>query len=162
MTLFNRLAGLEAPRLDYGVFGRLLLTCSAVVFCLVGLAALLAAEEIASLLDPAISAGLLITLQLLGTAFMGLGAINWMQRKNRMNESCLRPLTFGNLFVYTGSALSLVKASAFETLPTPTLILCVASFIFAASFAWLAFFDHNTYGAYEPDPGEGLSSKGAT
>ncbi len=119
--------------------GRFILTLSAIILFIAGIAGLVAPVEIARAIDGAASSALPIFIQLFGGSLIGFAAMDWMSRRNRIGGIYARPLGLGNLVLFATAALTLAKAASRGQLP-PTLIgVGAAAGLLALSFAWLVF-----------------------
>jgi hypothetical protein len=98
-----------------------------------GIAWLFAPDAVTSGLGLSLPASALWLVQLLGAAWLALGALNWVQRRAILGGAYGRPLVIANLFhCFIGAMVSL-KAAQEETAP----------WVIAVPFALLAL----TYGA---------------
>jgi len=121
------------------MFGRLLLTASAIFLAILGLAGLFAPDEIESLLDRSAPPTLALALQLAAGGLLGFAMLNWMSRRNRIGGIYGRPLGVGNLLLFAVGASSLGKAAVAGTAPAATIPLTALFALLAAAFAWLVF-----------------------
>jgi hypothetical protein len=119
--------------------GRIILTLSAILLFIAGLATLFAPKELARELDPGASPSLALFVQLLGSGALGFALMNWMSRRNRIGGIYGRPLAMGNLLLFGTSALSVGKAVAAKGLPEAGSAFCIVLGLLAVSFAWLIF-----------------------
>ncbi len=87
---------------------------SAAALAAAGLALLFAADVLLPRLAPALprgaAAGVAWVGQLLGAAWLGVAALNWLQRDTRLGGIYGRPVVLANLVLYLVSALSALRA----------------------------------------------------
>ena len=83
---------------------------SALLLAAGGLAMLFAPQPIAAALGapPAVATDVIV--QMLGGAWLGLAALNWLQRRAIIGGVFMRPLVFANTIHYVVAALVLWKA----------------------------------------------------
>jgi hypothetical protein len=105
-----------------GLIGRLAGRVSAAVLLLGGIALLFAADVLLPVLAPASGAdagarvggarvaGVTWIGQLLGAAWLGLAALNWLSRDARLGGIYGRPVVLANLVLYVVSALTMLRA----------------------------------------------------
>lgn len=77
--------------------------------------------------------------QLLGAAFLGIAALNWLNRSAVLGGIYGRPVVFANLVLYFVGSLSLLRAAS--RLPNSTL-LWITGVLFAlpaVAYGWLLF-----------------------
>jgi hypothetical protein len=98
-----------------------------------GFAWLFAPDVVTSGLGLSLPASALWLAQLLGAAWLALGALNWVQRRAILGGTYGRPLVIANLFHYFIGAMVSLKAGQQET----------AAWVIAVPFASLAL----AYGA---------------
>jgi hypothetical protein len=82
---------------------------SATVLLLGGIALLFASDEMLPALIPGFPPAAAWIGQLLGAAWLGVAALNWLQRGARLGGIYGRPVVFANLLLYFVSALSLLR-----------------------------------------------------
>jgi hypothetical protein len=82
---------------------------SASVLAVVGGALLFAPDALLPALAPGFPASALWLGQLLGAAWLGVAALNWLQRAAILGGIYGRPVVFANLLLYFVSALSLLR-----------------------------------------------------
>jgi hypothetical protein len=119
--------------------GRLILSFSAIFLFIAGGATLFAPGELARAFDPTGSRALPVTVQLIGSGFLGFALMNWMSRRNRIGGIYARPLGMGNLLLFATAALTVGKAAAARNLPAAGMGVCMVLAMLAVSFAWLVF-----------------------
>lgn len=94
------------------VISSLLSRVSAVVLLLGGVVLLFAPDALLPALIPGFPATGVWLGQLLGAAWLGVAALNWLQRAAVLGGIHHRPVVFANLALYLVSALSLLRALA--------------------------------------------------
>ena len=112
-----------------------ILTASAIILGIAGIAASFAPAEIARAAAPGTMP---LIIQLLGAAYFAFAMANWMARGSLIGGIYNRPLALGNATHFVVGALALVKV----TLGDPRLPLIVATVIyalFALAFTALLF-----------------------
>jgi len=114
------------------VISSLISRISAAVLLLGGLAFLFAPDSLLPALVPGFPPSAAWIGQLLGAAWLGVAAINWLQRATMLGGIYGRPIVFANLVLYAVSALSLLRtllgAGAFRAswvLIVPAAVLAV-------------------------------------
>ena len=118
--------------------GRLILSLSALILGLAGVAAMFAPDEIGHYVAGEKSSALSLAIQLAGSGLLGFAFLDWMGRGIRIGGIYGRPVAIANLVLATTAALALGKAAAGA--PHPGLIALTAIFgALAVAFAWLAF-----------------------
>jgi hypothetical protein len=80
--------------------------CSAALLLLGGLALLFASDVVLPALVPAFPASAAWVGQLLGAAWLGVAALNWLRRRAVVGGIHGRPVVFANLVLYFVSALA--------------------------------------------------------
>ena len=83
----------------------------AIVLFVGGLACLFAPDIVASSLGLSVPANALWVGQLLGAAWLGLGALNWVQRRGILGGAYGRPVVLANLFHYFIGATVVLKSA---------------------------------------------------
>ncbi len=83
---------------------------SAALLLAAGVALLFAADAVLPLLSPGLPASAAWLGQLLGAAWLGVAALNWLQRNQLLGGIYGRPVVFANLVLYFVGALSLLGA----------------------------------------------------
>ncbi|MBL7980346.1 MAG: hypothetical protein JNL52_00915 [Flavobacteriales bacterium] len=124
---------------------RSLLTSSALFLALVGLALTFAPAEVLGTTNEQYT----VIGQLLGAALCGAACINWMARSAPMGGIYGRPLASGNLVHFLVGGLALVKVAPHLQPVWLFLPLVACYLLFAALFAYSAFFTaspSNTHG----------------
>lgn len=98
---------------------------SALVLAAGGLALLFAPQPIVSAIGAPPSRATDVVVQLLGGAWLGLAALNWLQRRAVIGGVFMRPLVFANTIHYLVAALVLLKAPE----PQGSALVAIASAI---------------------------------
>jgi hypothetical protein len=117
---------------------RWLMTASAALMGLVGLALQFAPEVVLASATSAPEGSLRAAGQVTGALYLGFAMLNWMSRGVRIGGIYARPLTMGNLVHFVAAALALLKHAASGTSPAawwPALLYSA----FAAAFGFVAF-----------------------
>ena len=83
---------------------------SALILGAGGVALLSTPRTVVAAIGAADSTGTDLMAQLLGAAWLGLAALNWLQRRTIIGGIYLRPLVFANTMHYLVAALVLLKA----------------------------------------------------
>jgi hypothetical protein len=107
-TLRRRLAIAEAGKAPF-VISSALSRISASVLAVIGGAFLFAPDALLPALAPGFPVSALWVGQLLGAAWLGVAALNWLQRAAILGGIYGRPVVFANLVLYFVSALSLLR-----------------------------------------------------
>jgi hypothetical protein len=114
---------------------------SAIVLFAGGLACLFAPDIVASSVGVSVPAKALWAGQLLGAAWLGLGALNWVQRRGILAGVYGRPVVLANLFHYFIGATVAIKAGQRDVpgtrliaIPFATLTLAYGVLLFRGPF----------------------------
>ena len=83
---------------------------SAALLLAAGVVLLFAADAVLPALSPGLPASAAWLGQLLGAAWLGVAALNWLQRNQLLGGIYGRPVVFANLALYLVGALSLLGA----------------------------------------------------
>lgn len=110
---------------------------SAGVLVLCGVALLFASDVLLPALIPAFPPAAAWLGQLLGAAWLGLAAINWLQRRAVLGGIYGRPIVLANLTVFVVSALSLIRALPGK--PPALWVAAAVASLLAAGYAVLLF-----------------------
>ncbi|HEX7152782.1 MAG TPA: hypothetical protein VF618_14930 [Thermoanaerobaculia bacterium] len=116
----------------------LLLTASAIVMGLLGIAASFLPQEIAARLG-ARDEGVVLLVQVAGALLFGFAMINWMARGSLIGAIYNRPLAVGNVAHFVIGALALGKAALQGPRPVGLIAIAVIYVIFAVAFAMVLF-----------------------
>jgi hypothetical protein len=76
--------------------------------------------------------------QLLAAAWLGIAALNWLNRRARLGGIYGRPIVLTNISVYFISAMTLLRISA-QSGTAVVFGAAVVSLLFAAAYGWLLF-----------------------
>lgn len=114
---------------------------SAIVLFAGGLACLFAPDIVESNVGVSVPAKALWAGQLLGAAWLGLGALNWVQRRGILGGVYGRPVVLANLFHYFIGAIVVIKAGQQDVpgawliaVPFATLALAYGVLLFREPF----------------------------
>jgi hypothetical protein len=88
---------------------KLLMTLSALVLGILGVAATFLPQEILAYGEMKAGTLGILLVQMLGAAYLGFAMLNWMNRENLMGGIYNRPAALGNFFHFTVVALALLK-----------------------------------------------------
>jgi hypothetical protein len=119
------------------VISSLLSRLSAGVLLLGGVALLFASDALLPVLVPGFPPAGAWLGQLLGAAWLGVAALNWLQRAAVLGGIYGRPVVFANLAVYVVSALSLLRALAGGAAPPVLWVALVPAAALAAAYGAL-------------------------
>jgi hypothetical protein len=119
---------------------KIVLTSSAAFLFIVGLALDFLPQEAAAAAGLGVAPMVVLILQVLAAALLGMGFLNWLSRGNPMGGIYSRPLALQN-FLFFGIAAIPLDRAAFHASAIPAIQLAACVFtVFAAAFAWLMFF----------------------
>jgi hypothetical protein len=119
------------------VIGPVLSRVSAGVLLLCGVALLFAPDVVLPALIPPFPPAAAWLGQLLGAAWLGLAALNWLQRRAVLGGIYGRPVVIANLTVFFVSALSLIRALPGE--PPALWAAAAVTALLAAAYGVLLF-----------------------
>ncbi len=116
---------------------RFVMTASALVLGVIGLAASFAPQEIGRAAGVPANAGLSLIVQLAGALYLSMAVANWTGRESLIGGIYARPLALANLLHFTMGTLALVKhvASNDRTI----LLLAIVYAVFAVAFGRILF-----------------------
>lgn len=120
---------------------------SAAVLLLGGVALLFASDMLLPALIPGFPPAASWLGQFLGAAWLGVAALNWLQRGTRLGGIYGRPVVFANLLLYFVSALSLLRGLLGGGIPTALWAVFAPAAALAAAYAALLLrgpFDSST------------------
>lgn len=118
---------------------KIVITTSAAFLLLMGLAMNFLPQELAGALGLGSAPVVVVLIQVLSAALLGMGYMNWLSKGNPMGGIYSRPLALQNLLLFGVGAISLDRAAVRGALPE--IQLAAALFTgFALAFAWLMFF----------------------
>jgi hypothetical protein len=112
---------------------------SAVFLGLTGLAMLFASDSIFPRVIPGAGPGAELIGQLLGGAWLGVAALNWLSKSSLIGGIYNRPVTSANGLLYFVTALSLIKPVLRGNSSTLLLVLFVPVAALAGVYVWLLF-----------------------
>jgi hypothetical protein len=115
----------------------LLSRISAGVLLLSGFALLFAPDTLLPALIPGFPPAALWLGQLLAAAWLGLAALNWLQRAARLGGIYGRPTVLANLTLYTISALSLLRVLLASPTPLMLWLALALAAVLAAAYGTL-------------------------
>jgi hypothetical protein len=122
---------------------RLLMSLTALVLAVLGLACTFAPQELLGLAGLPVLPPLALGVQALGAGWLGLATIDWMARGAPFGGIYGRPIALGNFGNFLMLAAALGKAAA--SAPSGALIaLAVLAALGAIAFARLTFFQDGT------------------
>lgn len=116
-----------------------LMRASAGVLLLAGLALLFAADAILPRLIPSFPASGGWLGQLLGAAWLGVAALNWLNKGSRLGGIYGRPVVLTNAALYFVSAMVMLKRAALPDPPAVTIAFTLVFVVFAGLYGWLLF-----------------------
>ena len=118
----------------------LLTRASALYLGVAGYSFVFAAREMLALLAPGTPHAATWIGEILGAALVGLGCLNWFNRRTLLGGIYARAVVLANMMFYVIGALSVFGASAALTMTRPTAqgVAGVLG-VFAACYAWLLF-----------------------
>lgn len=117
----------------------LLMSASAALTTVPGLAMSFAPQELAAASGHAHDALLALVLQVLGALYLGAALTNWMARKSLIGGIFGRPLALGNLAHFAIGALALAKAAPAQAWPAPVWLATAIYGVLALAFGALVF-----------------------
>lgn len=118
---------------------KVLMTLSALLMALVGIAATFLPQEILSYLGVEPRGFDVLQVQILGALYLGFAMLNWMARGNLIGGVYSRPVAMGNFLHFAVVAITLVKALAGGMRGGPILAGAVVYSAFAVWFGLVAF-----------------------
>jgi hypothetical protein len=124
------------------MYTKLLMTLSAMLMAMLGLAASFVPQELLAHygFGPDRHAALLI--QVFGAAYLGFAMLNWMARHNLIGGIYSRPVAMGNMIHFAIAALALVKGAMSGSARTSEMIGAALVYtIFAVWFGLVVFGD---------------------
>lgn len=117
----------------------LLMSMSASLNAVLGLAMSFAPHELAAASGHTDDALLSLVLQVLGALYLGTALANWMARHSLIGGIFGRPLALGNLAHFFIGALALAKAAPAQAWPAPVWLAAAIYGALAFSFGALVF-----------------------
>ena len=113
---------------------KLLLTASAIVMGVAGIAGLFAPAEIARMSGLAPLSAVAVLIQLLAALLFAFAMVNWMARGSLIGGIYNRPIAMGNVTHFVIGALTLVKAVAAGERRLAVVIAAAVYVVFALAF----------------------------
>ena len=110
---------------------------SAAVLGVGGIVLLFASDAVLPRLSPGLPESAAWLGQVLGAAWLGLAALNWINRRAILGGVYARPIVFANLIHYFIAAMVLIRTAS--TLPPAIWILGVPATAFAFAYGLLLF-----------------------
>ena len=107
---------------------------SAIILLIGGLALLFAPDVILPALIPGFPPAAAWLGQLLGAAWLGVAALNWLQRSAILGGIYGRPVVFANSVLYLVSALSLARALLGGAAPRAAWLVCIPASVLAVVY----------------------------
>jgi hypothetical protein len=121
------------------VISKIVVTASAVFLVGTGLALNFLPQEVAAALGLGAAPMVVLILQVLAAALLGMGFLNWLSKGNPMGGIYSRPLALENLLLYGVAAISLDRAALHAATPRLIELAAVVFTAFAIAFGWLMF-----------------------
>ena len=118
---------------------RLISRTSAIVLLVGGVLLLFAPDVVLPRLSPGFPASALWLGQLLGAAWLGMAALNWVSRLAMLGGIYGRPTVFANAALYFISALAILRAASRTPSSTGLWVLAVPAIVLAVAYGWLLF-----------------------
>jgi hypothetical protein len=75
--------------------------------------------------------------QLLGGAWLGIAALNWLSRSAVLGGIYGRPVVFANAMMYFIGGISILKAAQRSGFPVVLSLIALAMLLFASVYGWL-------------------------
>ena len=104
-----------------------------------GFAMLFAADNILPRLIPTLQPADTWIGQLIAASWLGVAALNWLNRNQLLGGIYGRPVASANTLLYFVSAMSMVKLVMRPTTPAAVWIVALPMAIFAVIYLWLLF-----------------------
>jgi hypothetical protein len=117
---------------------KLLMTISAIILGLTGVALTFFPQEISAAIGGS-SSSPVIVYQLLGALYFGFAMMNWTAKGNLIGGIYGRPVAIANLTHFTIGALALLKQISFINIPQ---VVCMVTYILFAVAFGAVFFTH--------------------
>ncbi|WP_439880818.1 hypothetical protein ACSX1A_16890 [Pontibacter sp. MBLB2868] len=117
---------------------KLLMTATAIVMGVTGLALSFFPQEIAESMNGTAPANAIV-MQVLGAVYFGFATTNWMAKANLIGGIYGRPIALGNFAHFMIAALALVKLSFKAPTDLSLLAITITYSIFALLFGYLVF-----------------------
>ena len=117
----------------------LISVASAAVLAAGGIVLLFASDVVLRGLVPGYPAGAAWIGQLLGASWLGLAALNWLNRSSVLGGIYGRPVVCANLTLYFVGMLVVLKAAAGSPSPGALWVIGAVLLLFAVVYGWLLF-----------------------
>jgi hypothetical protein len=118
---------------------KILMTASALVLALAGVAASFAPAELLAAWGAPVTPQTVILVQILGALSFGFAFLNWSAKGVMIGGIYARPIALGNFLHFTMGALALAKQAGSPSLGAPLIVALVIYAIFAILFGLLVF-----------------------
>jgi hypothetical protein len=112
---------------------------SAALLMFAGLALLFAADDILPRAIRGLPASGAWVGQLLGSAWLALAALTWLNRGARLGGIYGRPVVLANAIVYFVSAIVLLKNVTRQDAPAVVAVFAILFSVLAVAYGWLMF-----------------------
>jgi hypothetical protein len=117
----------------------LLMRASALVLLVAGAALLFAADEILPRVIPEFPAAAAWLGQVLGSAWLAVAALNWLNKGARLGGIYGRPVVLTNVVLYFISGMALLKVAVLPAAPAVVIASAFVCVAFAGLYGWLMF-----------------------
>jgi hypothetical protein len=118
---------------------RVLMSSSAAVLAALGVAITFLPQELLAHVGVQPRGSPVLLIQVLGALFMGMAALNWMNRGNRIGGIFGRPVSMANFVNFAVGAVALVKGAISQQFEPEVVAMAAIYAIFAAWFGWVLF-----------------------
>ncbi len=141
------------------MISKFLISITATVLGIAGLACLFAPDELSRLYYPSLSASPLLLVQLLGATLLGLAALNWLSKNSMIGGIYGRPLTMANLTHFLIGGLVMLRGVASDSnrsvVWSTTIVYALLTVIFAmVLFGRAPFIKPSSNADTQPSPPE--------
>ncbi len=117
---------------------KILMTASALLLGIMGVVLLFLSDVVIIFLNITLNVETNLFMQILGSLYLGFGAINWMSKSALMGGIYNRPISIGNFMHFGASAIALLKIVFGNQVHAEVIIpLAIIYTIFAVSFAYV-------------------------
>lgn len=117
---------------------RLLMSASALLMAVLGLAASFLSHELLSFLDATVETQTVLIVQVLGALYLGFAILNWHSRGAAIGGIYNRPLAVGNFLHFVIASITLVKV-ALALSSAPIWTITIVYVVFALWFGLVLF-----------------------
>jgi hypothetical protein len=118
---------------------RALMGSSALFLAVAGVTATFLPQELLGHLGAEPQGPLVLAVQLLGALYLGLAALNWMNRGNRIGGIYARPVSMANFIHFAIGAMALLKGLFHQPLALDVAAMAAVYTIFAVWFGLVVF-----------------------